>query len=96
MSDDCIHLDFTASVSISRLFSDGVPDDYGLTHPAESVAVDVIAACAACGKRVRFEGPIGVAVGPGAAPMVSFDGLELHAAGHLGDNLSPRISMRLR
>lgn len=90
---DCLHLDFLAEVDISRLFSDGVAEQEGLTSPPQSLAVDVKARCAECGKSVRFEGPIGIAIGRGAPPMVSIDGSTLHAAGHMGDNDSPFLGM---
>lgn len=97
MSADCKHLNFTASVEISRLFNDDdEPGSHGTLLPPRSLAVDVRAWCADCRKPVRFEGPIGVGVGPGAPPMVSFDGTALHAAGHMGNNETPPIRVRLR
>lgn len=92
---DCVHLDFTATVEISRLYNDGEDETLALTTAPRSLAFDVRASCVACGKAVRFEGPIGIAVGPGAPPTVSFDGTELHAAGHMGNNDSPPIRVRL-
>jgi len=93
--DDCIHLDFLADVEISRLFG-GVECNDAIERAPDSLAIDVRARCAACGKAVRFEGPIGVAVGPGAPPMVNIDGTELRAAGHMGNNDTPPIRMMLR
>lgn len=92
--DDCIHLEFIATCSVSRLFADDAVDV--LSHSPDSVAIDLSIICVDCRKAVRFEGPIGVGVGPGAAPTVSFDGTELRAAGHMGENATPPISMRAR
>ena len=82
--NDCTHEYFNANVEVSRLYND---DD----GPIASLAIDVRAECTDCGKPVRFEGPIGVAVGRGAPPCVSLDGLELRAAGHMGNNDTPFI-----
>lgn len=90
---DCSHPDFEAHVEISRLFHSEDCDEF--TEP-DSVAIDVRAKCSRCGKAVRFEGPVGVAVGPGAPPLVSFDGTELRAAGHLGENRTPAIMVTLK
>lgn len=92
---ECNHVDFAASVDIHRLF-DGVEVDEAdaLNRQPDSLAIDVRAECAGCGIKVRFEGPIGVSVGPGAQPMVSLDGLELRAAGHLGENRTSAITAR--
>ena len=86
----CPHLDFVADVTINRLFT-GEDEDRAETIPPESVSIEVRARCAACDEPVRFEGTIGMAVGPGAPPRVSVDGLELRAAGHLGENRSPSV-----
>lgn len=96
MSDDCVHLDFTAFVDIARLFNPD--DDEAMAEYMEprSVSITVKAECSACGKQVRFEGPIGIAVGPGAPPTVSFDGTELHAAGHMGENGTPPVRVSFR
>jgi hypothetical protein len=88
-------LDFVAVVEIGRLF-DGIECNDAIDRAPDSVSIDVRAHCAACGKAVRFEGPIGVAVGPGAPPMVSVNGLELRAAGHLGENRTPPVRAQLR
>ena len=87
----CPHTDFLANVEICRLFDSDVAD---VESRPDSLSIDVRAWCKDCGKSVRFEGPIGVAVGPGAPPMVSLDGTELHAAGHMGENLTPTIIAR--
>ena len=91
MSDDCVHPDFFAEVEISRLFSSDVAETDASNLQPNSLAIDVKAWCQQCGKPVRFEGPIGVDVGPGSVPKVSLDGLELRAAGHMGDNNTPSI-----
>lgn len=91
----CMHIDFAAFVEVHRLFTDDVPESEALTRQPDSVGVDVTASCAACGRKVRFEGPIGVEVGPGAVPCVSFDGTELRATGHLGENRTPGVRVRL-
>lgn len=91
---DCLHLDFTAGVEIHRLFNTEEDTAIGETLPADSLAIDVKAECAACGKAVRFEGPIGVNVGAGARPTVSLDGTELRATGHMGENGTPFIGVR--
>lgn len=85
----CVHADFDAWVEVHRLFGDNTAEADALTVPPDSVSVDVRVTCHDCGKAVRFEGPIGVGVGPGARPMVSLDGTELRAAGHLGENRTP-------
>ena len=85
---DCQHESFNANVDIHRLMAD---ED----GPMESLAIDVRASCAQCGKPVRFEGPIGLSIGRGAHPCVSFDGLELRAAGHMGNNDTPHLGFRL-
>jgi len=93
---DCPHPDFVASVDVNRMFSAGtepVPDEMAAGAP-DSVTIEVRIRCAACDKAVRFEGPPGVGVGPGSPPMVSLDGTELRAAGHLGENRSPTIIAR--
>lgn len=94
MSDECVHLDFVANVDISRLY-DGLRCDEATERAPDSLALDVRAQCAACGKQVRFEGPIGIAVGSGARPTVSLDGTELHAAGHMGNNDTPPVTIRM-
>lgn len=95
--DVCIHLEFSAFVEVHRLFDDTTVDEAkALTIQPDSLAVNLTAECAQCGIKVRFEGPVGIAVGPGAHPMVSLDGLELRAAGHLGENRSRSITARLR
>lgn len=86
---DCEHENFNAIVDINRLseFGDG---------PVASLSIDIRVQCASCGKPVRFEGPIGTLVGRGAHPCVSLDGLELHAAGHMGNNDTPLMGFRIR
>lgn len=94
---DCVHINFTANVEITRLFDDeSVTEDQALTRTADSLAIDVTAACADCGKAVRFEGPVGIGVGPGAPPMVSPDGVELRAAGHMGTRDGRTMIAKLR
>lgn len=93
MTGDCIHLDFLAEVEISRLFADDVSEAASATTAPDSLAIDIRVRCAHCGKAVRFEGPIGVAVGPSARPMVSVNGIELRASGHMGENRTPPISV---
>lgn len=90
----CNHVDFRAVVEISRLFH-GVEIDEAeaLERQPDSLAIDLRAECVECGTPVRFEGPIGIAVGPGAKPTVSLDGLELRAAGHLGENNTPPLTV---
>lgn len=90
---DCVHLEFAATVVVSRLFASDDVD--ALTTPPESIAVDVSVVCAQCGRPARFEGPIGVAIGPGAAPSVSLNGLELRASGHMGENTTPSVTVRM-
>lgn len=87
----CFHLDFTAFVDIARLFNPDDDEAMAEYMAPRSVSITVIAECTACGKRVRFEGPIGIGVGAGAAPTVSIDGTELRAAGHMGDNGTPPL-----
>lgn len=90
----CKHLDFAAFVDVHRLFNGSEIDESEAADvEPDSLAIDVRAECTGCGKAVRFEGPVGVAVGPGARPMVSFDGLALRAAGHLGENNTPPITV---
>lgn len=84
-----MHTDFSALVDIHRLFNDGDEEALALTTRPRSLAITVRAACTACGKAVRFEGPVGIGVGPGARPTVNIDGTELRAAGHMGDNDTP-------
>lgn len=91
----CMHIDFAALVEVHRLFTDDVAESEALTHRPDSVTVDVTVSCVACGAKVRFEGPIGVEVGPGAQPCVSMDGTELRATGHLGENRTPGVRVRL-
>ena len=88
----CVHENFAASVEIGRLLAN---DDVDPSSLPDSFAVDVRAHCLGCGRNLLFEGPIGIAVGPGAPAMVSFDGQELHAAAHIEENRSPRIMARL-
>lgn len=85
---DCTHENFTANVEISRIHN-------GDEGPMASLAIDVRAECSDCRKSVRFEGPIGAAIGRGAPPCVSIDGLELRAAGHMGNNDTPLMGFRI-
>lgn len=85
---DCQHENFVANVEIYRLTS-------GEGGPVASLSIDVRAECSSCGKPVRFEGPIGLSIGRGAQPCVSFDGLELRAAGHMGNNDTPLMGYRI-
>ena len=85
----CTHEDFKATVGVSRL----TETDGG---PLRSLSIDIRVECSSCGKPVRFEGPIGISVGRGAHPCVSLDGLELRAAGHMGDNDTPLMGFRIR
>jgi len=89
----CSHGTFEAAVQVGRMFDSDEAIAAG--GDPDSVTVEVRAWCLECGKAVRFEGPIGVSVGPGARPMVSLDGRELRAAGHLGENRTPSITARL-
>jgi len=89
----CAHGTFEAAVQIGRMFDSDEAIAWG--RDPDSVTVEVRAWCLECGKAVRFEGPIGVSVGPGARPMVSLDGKELRATGHLGENRTPSITASL-
>ena len=89
----CAHGTFEAAVQIGRMFDSDEAIAAG--GDPDSVTVEVRAWCLECGKAVRFEGPIGVSVGPGARPMVSLDGKELRATGHLGENRTPSITASL-
>ncbi len=89
---ECEHPDFVATVDVGRMEDTAAE---GSTVP-RSFSIDVKAQCANCGVAVRFYGPIGVAIGPGTVPMVSFDGLELHASGHLGDPGGDSITARFQ
>lgn len=91
----CLHVNFDAVVDVHRLFGDEVDKADALAVAPDSVVVEVRVSCRACGKKVRFEGPVGTDVGPGGRPKVSPDGTELRAPGHLGENRTPpvRISM---
>lgn len=90
---DCIHLDFLAEATVSRMFRDDVTEEMAKTRMPDSVVVEVRVCCAACGKQIRFEGPVGIAVGSGATPMVSYDGTQVRIPGHLGENLTPPITV---
>lgn len=81
---------------VHRLFAVDLTDEEALARQPDSVAITVRAECSVCGKRVRFEGPIGVAVGPGAPPMVDVDGTELRASGHMGENRTAGFRATLR
>lgn len=94
--DDCTHPDFAAFVDVHRLFDTDEHEADPLAVQSDSLAITVRADCSVCGKAVRFEGPVGVATGPNAPPMVSFDGTELRAAGHMGENKSRGIVVRMR
>lgn len=86
---NCPHDSFSADVSIQPLSN----EDGG---PVASLAISLRAWCSVCGEPVRFEGPIGAAVGRGAPPMVSIGGLELNAAGHMGNNDTPLMGFRVK
>lgn len=91
--NDCIHLDFLAEATVARMFREDVTEEQAKTRQPDSVAIEIRVCCVTCGKQVRFEGPVGMAVGSGSGPMVSFDGTEVRIPGHLGENLTPPITV---
>lgn len=95
MSATCPHPSFTARVDVHRLFDAEMSEAVAARTVPDSVAVDLAVECSTCGAPVRFEGPIGVHIGPGARPTVSVDGAELRANGHLGENRSPTRRLTL-
>jgi hypothetical protein len=90
----CSHPSFTARVDVHRMFAEELDIDPLLVAP-DSIAVDLAIECTSCHAPVRFEGPIGVRLGPGARPTVSVDGSELRCTGHLGENRTPTRSLLL-
>lgn len=72
---DCIHEDFLATVNVGRILDVG------------KFVADIAISCKVCGEPFRF---VGVAAGLSYdRPLVSIDGLELHAP------IEPEIEKRL-
>lgn len=73
--EECTHEDFQANVAVGRILDVG------------KFVADITVKCAECGEPFRFVGvPAGLSY---EQPMVSIDGLELHAP------IEPEIEKRL-